>query len=198
MMKQRIKTLFASGAFALTLFGVAAAGPFEDGLAAYKRGDYAAAMNYWFPLAVQGNAYAEFYLGGMYQDGQGVPQDYAQAAAWYRKAAEQGNDFAQFKLGDMYRKGQGEPRDNAQAIIWYRKAAEQANEFAQTALGVMYESVPQKYVQAHMWLNLAAAFGEDATVRKTAVEWRDKVAAKMTPAQIAEAQRMAREWKPTK
>ena len=53
--------------------------------------------------------------------------------------------------------------------------------------------VPQDYVQAHMWFNLAASRGH-----KFAVKDRDEVAAKMTPAQIAEAQRMAREWKPTK
>lgn len=79
-------------------------------------------------------------------------------------------------------------------MIWFRKAADQGNALAQSYLGALYfngEGVPQDYVIAHMWLNLGAAGGEDY-----AAEWRNMVAAKMTPAQIAEAQKLAREWKP--
>ena len=65
-MKQRIKTLFASGVLACALFGAAAAGPFEDGTAAFKRGDYGVAVSLWRPLAEQGNAVAERNLGTMY------------------------------------------------------------------------------------------------------------------------------------
>lgn len=71
---------------------------------------------------------------------------------------------------------------------------------AQVNLGLMYANgrgVPQDYVQAHLWLNLAAAGSpEKAETRKGAAENRDIVAAKMAPQQIAEAQRLAREWKP--
>ncbi len=73
--------------------------------------------------------------------------------------------------------------------------------FAQFALGSMYEKgqgVPQDYVQAHTWYNLAASRSPPGTDRDNAVKNRDIVAAKMTPAQIAEAQRLAREWKPKK
>ena len=86
------------------------------------------------------------------------------------------------------------PQDFAAARSWYRKAAEQGLAKAQLNLGVMYANgrgVPQDYVQAHMWWNLSAAQG-DADATKN----RDIVAAKMTPAQIAEAQKLAREWKP--
>ena len=79
-------------------------------------------------------------------------------------------------------------------LSWYRKAAEQGHAKAQLNLGIMYftgRGVPQDYVQAHMWFNLSAAQG-DADATKN----RDIVAAKMTPAQIAEAQKLAREWKP--
>ncbi len=78
---------------------------------------------------------------------------------------------------------------------WYRKAAEQGNADAQTTLGVMYangEGVPEDFIQAHMWFNLAAAQGNEL-----GRENRDIVAERMTPAQVAEAQRLAREWKPT-
>ncbi len=84
---------------------------------------------------------------------------------------------------------------------WYRKGVEQGHAAAQKNLGAMYgngQSVPQDYVQAHMWYNLAASRFPPGTDRAKAVKNRDIVAAKMTPAQIAEAQRLAREWKPKK
>ena len=114
--------------------------------------------------------------------------------SWYRKAAEQGNARAQSNLGVMYAKGRGVRQDYATAASWYRKAAEQSDATAQSNLGVIYyngRSVPQDFVIAHMWLNLAAASGD-----KDAVENRRIIAAKMTPAQLAEAQKLAREWKP--
>jgi uncharacterized protein len=87
-------------------------------------------------------------------------------------------------------------RDFVEAAKWYRKGAEQGDTFTQGVLGERYEEgrgVPQDYVLAHMWLNLAARDGSEDSKRK-----RDKLAAKMTRDQIAEAQRLAREWKPTK
>jgi TPR repeat protein len=204
-MKQRIKIIFAGGLLTLTLFGVAAAGPLEDGVAAGQRGDYAAAVRLLRPLAEQGNAIAQGLLGMSYATGGGVPQDYAQAAVWYRKAADQGYAPAQFNLGNMYYDGQGVQQDYAQAVMWYRKAADQGLATPQYNLGLMYskgQGVPQDYVQAHMWFNLAASRAvkvkqvAQAATRDLAVKARDLVAAKMTPSQIAEAQRMAREWVP--
>ena len=94
----------------------------------------------------------------------------------------------------MYDNGRGVPRDYAAAMSWYRKAAEQGHASAQNNLGLMYgkgQGVTQDYVQAHMWWNLAAAKGDTDAVKN-----RDLIAAKLTPAQIAEAQKLAREWKP--
>ncbi len=102
--------------------GPAVAGPFEDALAAYDKGDYATALRLWRPFANQGYAAAQNNLGFMYEKGEGVPQDYAQALAWYRKAANQGYAAAQFNLGLMYHRGEGVPQDYAQALAWYRKA----------------------------------------------------------------------------
>jgi uncharacterized protein len=166
----------------------------EDGVAAYEKGDYATALRLLRPLADQGDAGAQYNLGLMYANGQGVPQDYAAAVNWYRKGGEQGDTEAQVNLGLMYDNGQGVQQDYATAMSWYRKAAEQGGAAAKYFLAVMYEygrGVPQDYVTAHMWFNLAAASGDtDAVIR------REMVAAKMTPAQIAEAQKLAREWKP--
>ncbi len=78
--------------------------------------------------AAQGDADAQFNLGVMYENGQGVPQGYAEAVKWYRKAAEQGFAPAQHNLGVMYQKGQGVPQGEAEAVKWWRKAAEQGFE----------------------------------------------------------------------
>jgi clan AA aspartic protease (TIGR02281 family) len=80
--------------------GPAVAGPFEDGLAAYARGDYAKAASWFRKAADHGDAAAPYYLGFMYEKGQGVPQDYAAAEAWYRKGAERGDTTARGKLRD--------------------------------------------------------------------------------------------------
>ena len=88
--------------------------------------------------------------------------------------------------------------DYATAVRLWRPLADQGYGIAQSNLGLMYSKgygVPQNYAQAHMWFNLAAA-NLPETERDLAVRNRDRVAAKMTPAQIAEAQKLAREWKP--
>ncbi len=111
-----------------------------------------------------------------------------------RTAADQGYANAQFNLGVMYEKGEGVTQDYKEAVKLYRKAADQGNTDAQTNLGVMYgkgQGVTKDYVQAHSWLNLAAVQG-----KKYAGEMRDFLEKQMTPAQIAEAQRLEREWKP--
>ncbi len=118
-----------------------------------------------------------------------------------RPLAEQGVAEAQFLLGVMYDKGQGVPQDYAKAAGWWRKAAEQGDPIAQYDLGVAYhngEGVPQDYVQAHRWFNLAASRFPPGKHRDQAVKNRDIVAKRMTPAQLFEAQTLAREWKPKK
>lgn len=96
---------------------------FEAGLSAAKAGDYATALQQWRPLAEQGNATAQFNLGGMYYAGRGVPQDYAEAVSLYRMAAEQGDATAQFTLAVMYGNGHGVPQDNMMAHMWFNIAA---------------------------------------------------------------------------
>src|SRR5512137_496566 len=76
--------------------------PLDDATVAYQRGDYATALRLFRPLAEQGDAAAQNYLGIMYATGRGVPRDDAEAVRWYRKAAEQGFTPAQRNLGIMY------------------------------------------------------------------------------------------------
>ena len=92
----------------------------------------------------------------------------------------------------MYRSGQGVPQDDAEAVKWWRKAAEQGIADAQHNVGSMYnngQGVPRDYVFALMWWNIAVASGHEDAQRD-----REIVAKQMTPDQIAEAQRLAREW----
>ena len=115
---------------------------------------------------------------------------------WYRLAADQGYARAQFSLGLRYTNGLGVPQDDAEAARWIRLAADQGHAIAQFNLGFAYargEGAPQDYVQAHMWYNLSAS-RRTSEMRATAVEFRDDVAGRMTPAQITEAQRLATEW----
>ena len=124
--------------------------------------------------------------------------DYATALIEFRVVAEQGDAVAQTLLGSMHMNGEGVARDWAEAVKWFHLAAEQGQAVAQYSLGVMYTCSLcgfLDYVQAHKWYSLAALrfSGED---RDDAARGRDNVEAKMSPDQVAEAERLAREWKP--
>ncbi len=110
-MKRTLATIF----LCLLLATPAWAG-FDEGVAAYHRGDYATALREFRPLAEQGDAAAQSNLGNMYYKGQGVPQDYDEAVRWYTKAAEQGLAAAQHNLGLTYERGEGVPQDYAEAV----------------------------------------------------------------------------------
>jgi len=145
-------------------------------------------------LAVAGNADAQNRLGLLYTDGLSVSQNYERAKLWFTKAAEQGHAGAQVNLGTLYLVGHGFYQSDRQALFWFRNAVEQKEALAFAKLGLLYargQGVPRDLIQAHMWYNLSAAhrLGQ-------AAELRDALAQQMTPAQIAEAQRLAREWKP--
>jgi len=176
----------------LALSAPASAGPFENGLAAYNRGDFAAAQQIWRPLAQTGDPWAQKLPGVMYFNGDGMPQDGAGAIAWWRKAAELGAADAQFNLGLLYDEGRVLAQDDSQAAMWYRKAAEQGNAAAQYKLGLMYtegRGVQRDNVLAHMLFNLAAMQGH-ADAQK---DW-DIAASFLTRDQIAEARRLASGW----
>jgi uncharacterized protein len=122
--------------------------------------------------------------------------DYKAAYKLLLPLAEQGDAKAQYNLGWMYKGGLGLPQDYQETFKWWRLAAQQGHASAKFNVGSMYYKglgVPQDYVLAHMWLNLASSQGHvNARTNKNIVE------SKMTPSQIEEAQRMARNWKPKK
>lgn len=126
--------------------------------------------------------------------------DFTAALAVLRPLADAGQADAEYELGFMYYAGAGVAQDYVAAAKWYGLAADQGFAQAQHDLGIMYldgQGVPQDYVRAHMWLNLATSQLSEKQGRAAAVEARDYVASKMTTAQIAEAQSLARQWKPS-
>ena len=104
---------------------------FAAGVQAIKNGDHVAALKEFLPLAKEGDAGAQVYVGFLYGHGQGIPHDYNEAALWFRLAAEQGRTDAQLRLGTIYEKGSdGFAQDYKEAAKWYRMAAEQGNAMA--------------------------------------------------------------------
>jgi TPR repeat protein len=214
-MSCRFKVAVAALILGVGTAGFAAAEPFEDGYDAVTRGDYATAMRLWRPLAEQGGAIAHYNLGLMYYRGEGVPQNYASALIWFRKAADQEHAAAQYSLGHMYFEGRGIPQNSAAAAIWFRKAADQGDARAQTGLGFMCTptarvsrrtirlrrvGIERPPTRATSPLNTISgpctSTARTMSAHTCDSTWRPLVAAKMSPAQIAAAQRLAREWKP--
>ena len=127
-------------------------------------------------------------------DNEGSLSEYAGGINKTRDLAQAGDASAQYDLGQKYELGESVPQDYEEAMRWYRLAAEQGHVVAQTEIGVLYSKgygVPKDYVQAHMWLSLAGLHGNEDAIRR-----RGSLEGKMTPAQIAEAQGLARMWKP--
>ena len=148
----------------------------QAGVDAYKRDDYATALREWRPLAEQGDAGAQFYLGTLYAFGRGVPQDYAMARQWYGKAAAQGDVRAQNNLGTLYRDGQGGPQDYATARQWFEKAAAHGVAEPQYNLGLLYvggQGGPQDYTKARQWFEKSAVQGHAGAQYNLGTLYRD-------------------------
>ncbi|NNJ95449.1 MAG: sel1 repeat family protein, partial [Halobacteria archaeon] len=96
---------------------------FMRGWNAFESGHYQTALDYWLPLAEQGDPNAQLNIGLMYDTGRGLDNDAGQAVYWYRQSAENGLAAAQFNLGLMYRDGQGVEQDAHLANSWLERAA---------------------------------------------------------------------------
>ena len=167
---------------------------------AYDIGDYVTAYTHYKALAEQGNAMAQFNLAIMYKKGRGVPKDYTKAVEWFRKAADQGDALAKYQLGKMYLSGHGVRQNDAEAFKWIEGSAELGYSKAQYHTGVMYklgQGVPENKVLAYMWFSVAISRSYHPENRNATIA-RHAIAAKMTSAEIAEAQRLAQEWAPKK
>jgi hypothetical protein len=183
---------------------ILAAGPtragFDDGLAAYASGDYAAALTAWLPLAEGGDAVAQLRVGLMLRDRQGVRwRDFEAAASWFRRAARQGSVEARYALGRLHYEGFLVPRDSAEMRLMLEVAARHDHAAAQLTLGVIFEygfdDIAADLTQALKWYELAARHGVaevDAKVQRL----RPRVRAKMSDGQIAAALDLAAAWAP--
>lgn len=110
----------------------------QEAITAYKSGDFGKALKIFMPMAKRGDPVAQFYLGEMYEMGEGVKEDLQESFKWFRKAAEQGYDMAQHKLGLLYVGGEGVKRDAVEAAKWLRQAEEQGHDMARCDLGNRY------------------------------------------------------------
>ena len=141
--------------------------------------------------ALQEDVSAQFWLGTAYEQGWFGKADYQEALKWSRRAAKRDDPDAQNGLGKMYENGEGVPQNYAQAAKWYRKAAEHVPDLGgagqgRNNLGMLYlsgQGVPKDLVLAYMWFLLARTERNFSEAK-----------AQMTPAQIAEAERMAADW----
>lgn len=164
--------------------------------------DHVKAAMWYLKAAEQGLAEAQAALATLYIHGLGVPQDYAEAYKWAQLAAVQGHPHGQFNLGAMYVSGFGVQRDYTKAASWFRKAAEQGDAAGQVNLGLLYAQgvgVPRDDVEALKWVLLAPRQTIDPAVGAPDIvaltrEMDELLRKRMSPAQIAEAEKRAREW----
>ncbi|MDD3443932.1 MAG: trypsin-like peptidase domain-containing protein [Zavarzinia sp.] len=138
------------------------AATYQEGFTAYEHGAFDKAYEIWLPLAEDGDSDAQFGVGVILDNGQGVPENDAEAAKWYRLAAERGNPDAQFNLALLYDNGKGVPANKEEAAFWYGKAAERGHVGAQYNLALMLESgdgILRDAAAAAVWYRRAAEQG---------------------------------------
>jgi len=127
--------LLAATLIATSLTAVPVYADFDSGLEAYTSGSFEMAAREWKPLAEQGHVAAQYHLGLLYEEGQGLPQDYDMARYWYMRAAEQGYVDAYFTLAEMYASGRGALQDRSLAYHWYTLAAGRGHSRAKEVMG---------------------------------------------------------------
>ncbi len=135
---------------------------FEDGLKAYRDGNYEVAMVEWRPLAEKGDPAAQLEMGHMYRRGSGVERDFKVAAKWYRKAAEQDFQPAFYYRGLFLLNGLGEVKNPIEAAKWLKRAAVEENSDAPYLLGRMYKrgtGVNVNLIEAYKWFAIGAENG---------------------------------------
>ena len=146
-MKTKSLTYLLALTFLFLFSGSVYGDDFQDGIDAYERKDYKEAVRLFRPAAEQGDAFAQYNLGWMYDKGKGVPQDDKEAVKWYRLSAEQGNAEAQLNLGFMYETGQGVPQDRLLAHMWFNIAGSSGDEDAIEKRNVVEEKITPSQIE---------------------------------------------------
>ena len=130
----------------------------------FDKKEYQTAFKICKPLAENGDAFSQFAIATLYDEGKGgVDRNFNTAFTWWKKAAEQGMVFPQFKVGIMYLDGLGIQQDYKLAFKWHNLAAKQNFCGSQSSLGYMYNEgigVPQSYKMAFKWYKIASEMGD--------------------------------------
>ena len=159
-----------------------------NGVNAWSKGNYTQAHELLRPLSAQGSAVAQYIIGLMYFRGKVVKKNYKKSIKFLNLSAEQGYARAQHKLGNIYTGDLLGKPDYGKALKWFRLASRQRYAPSQYFLATLYEDgngIKQDYIRAHMWFSLASS--KNIIAR----DERDRIARKMTPSQITDAQKMA-------
>ncbi|MCB1790579.1 MAG: SEL1-like repeat protein [Gammaproteobacteria bacterium] len=130
----RATLLALSISYAAAAHGEVVPAPFTKGMQALMRGDYAEAYCLWKPLAESGYAEAQYHLGWLYANGNGLAVDITHALALWGAAADQGHADAQFAVALAYTTGDGLKKDLNEAVAWYLRAARQGHQDARDIL----------------------------------------------------------------
>ncbi|MGQ0675379.1 MAG: tetratricopeptide repeat protein [Rhodospirillales bacterium] len=186
---------------ALTFAASPALAGYQEGKAAFEKGDYDTAWKELEPLAKKGDGKAAFLVASMYHTGRGVPVSYKDAAEWYRKSADAGDMQGVFMMGVVHEGGIGIPRDIAEAFKWYKKSADRGFYAAILKVANMYgkgPGVPKDNAQSYLWFSIAELrVPTDSNDRFELPIVKDKLSTLITKEQLAEAERRAKAWKPT-
>ncbi len=154
------------------------------------------ALKWYRMAAINGYPDAAFNMGVAYSEGKGVKPDAGEARRWYQLAADAGYAPAQVILGNIYFRGDGIAADQKTGAAWYVKAAEQDDVVAQFLIANLYvngQGLPADLVQAYKWLSIAEG-ANHPDAKKTAEERKKLIEGRMSPGQIAQAEKEANEW----
>lgn len=179
----------AVAAAATALTGPLAAG---DGMQAFERGDYKAALQVWRPFAEQGSARAQYNLSIMLEKGLGLEKNPDMALKWLSLAADSGSLLAQRRLADMYDTGTGVAKNLKLAHKWYLASARQGDVNCQRRIGFMYataQGISQDMPRAYQWFSVAAQSGDEKAKKILSL-----LVADMTPKNIDEGKKLAFAW----
>lgn len=131
-------------------------------LEAYARGDFSAAFSRFLPDAKTGNAWSMYFVGLMFQNGEGIPKNYDEANKWMLRSAEKGNSEAMANMGKVYADGLGVAQDSSTSFKWYQLAASHGSEMAMTSLALAYANglgTPKDFSMAAHWFKACAEAG---------------------------------------
>ena len=160
--------------------------------------DYPEAVKWYKLAAAQGYSDALYNMGIAYAEGKGVEKNAQEALRWYRMAGDAGHSGAQFLLGDVYSRGVGVDQDEVEAARWYLAAAERGHGAAQVKVAGLYASgghgLPLDLTKAHMWYYIAASQDDPAIRTQAETARRRASTGEMDDFEIAESERLAREW----